>query len=91
MKAVCFSNFQQVDYRDLPDPEIIEDSDVVVEITMAGLCGSDLHPYFGRETGIDTGTVLGHEFVGHIKKVGSSVETFRKYSLSIFVPISTIG
>ena len=77
MKAVCFSNVQQVDYRDLPDPEIIEDSDVVVEITMAGLCGSDLHPYFGRETGIDTGTVLGHEFVGHIKKVGSSVETFR--------------
>lgn len=74
MKAVCFSSVEQVDYQDLPDPIIQADHDAVVEITSAGICGSDLHPYFGRETGIDRGTVLGHEFVGYVKAVGSTVK-----------------
>jgi threonine dehydrogenase-like Zn-dependent dehydrogenase len=44
---------------------------------MAGLCGSDLHPFFGRERGLDAGTVMGHEFVGDVIAVGADVATTR--------------
>ena len=47
--------------------------DVVVAVEAAGLCGSDLHPYCGREDGLDVGTVMGHEFVGEIVAAGCSV------------------
>lgn len=45
---------------------------------MAGLCGSDLHVYHGRETGIEKGTVMGHEFTGEIIETGSAVKKFHK-------------
>lgn len=34
---------------------------------------SDLHPYHQRETGIASGTVVGHEFVGTIVEAGAEV------------------
>ena len=52
---------------------IEEGGDVVVAVEAAGLCGSDLHPYCGREKGLDVGTVMGHEFVGEIVAAGDSV------------------
>lgn len=77
MIGVCFENIQQVAVRELPSPQIEDDRDAIVRVEMAGLCGSDLHPYFGRETGIDPGTVMGHEFVGEVIAVGDAVADFR--------------
>lgn len=75
MKAVCFDEVQRVAVLDLPDPVLEESRDAIVRIRSAGLCGSDLHAYFGRETGIDRGTVLGHEFVGEILALGDGVSS----------------
>lgn len=77
MKAACFSGVQKVDVCQLSDPQLVSDSDAIVRITTAGLCGSDLHPYHGREKGIDLGTVLGHEFVGEVISVGAEISKFR--------------
>ena len=44
---------------------------------MAGLCGSDLHPLFGREKGLDSGTVMGHELVGTVVDTGNKVSKFQ--------------
>lgn len=75
MKAVCFDEVQRVAVLELPDPVLEESRDAIVRIRSAGLCGSDLHAYFGRETGIDRGTVLGHEFVGEILALGDGVSS----------------
>ncbi len=75
MKAVCFDQVQKVDVRDLPDPCVEDSRDAIVRVHTAGLCGSDLHPFFGREQGIDRGTVLGHEFVGEVIAVGDAVSS----------------
>ena len=42
-----------------------------MKVSLAGLCGSDLHPYEGREVGLDEGTTMGHELVGHIVQARS--------------------
>ena len=45
------------------------------QVTLCSICGSDLHPFLGRETGIARGTVVGHEFVGIVAAVGTAVRT----------------
>jgi alcohol dehydrogenase len=77
VNAITFQGIERVAYGPVPDARIEEPTDALVRVHAAGLCGSDLHPYFGRERGIDRGTVLGHEFVGQVVHVGSAVESFR--------------
>jgi len=73
MKAITFQGVESLAFESAADPRIQDPSDVIVRVRAAGLCGSDLHPYFGRERGLDVGTVMGHEFVGEVVEVGSGV------------------
>ena len=73
MEGICFEAIEQVSVRTLSDPIIETPTDAIVKVNVAGLCGSDLHPFFGREVGLDAGTVMGHEFVGEVTEVGSDV------------------
>jgi 2-desacetyl-2-hydroxyethyl bacteriochlorophyllide A dehydrogenase len=88
MKGVCFQAVQKIALLDMDQPKIESPRDVIVQVSMAGLCGSDLHPYFGREAGLDPGTVMGHEFVGTIVDVGSEVNDFA-HGDRVFVPFSS--
>ena len=77
MKAITFLGVETLAFGDVPDPEPLDPRDALVRVTAAGICGSDLHPYFGRETGLDAGTVMGHELVGQVVEVGSAVSAVR--------------
>jgi threonine dehydrogenase-like Zn-dependent dehydrogenase len=60
-----------------PDPEILEPTDALVRVTLACVCGSDLHPFHNRAA--DSARVtMGHEFIGVIEDVGSEVATLAK-------------
>jgi len=78
MKALTFHRVEDIRYDTVPDPELEEAGDVLVRVEWAGLCGSDLHPYFGREKGLDPGTVVGHEMVGEVVERDREVSRFRK-------------
>ncbi len=71
MNALTFRGVENVAFETVPDPTLEEPRDAIVRVEVAGLCGSDLHPYFGREVGIERGTVLGHEFVGEVVELGA--------------------
>lgn len=88
MQAVCFQSVEKVSVESIINPQIMDPSDAIVEVEIAGLCGSDLHPFFGREQGLDPGTVMGHEFVGRVVQVGDSV---RDVSVGdrVFSPFTT--
>ncbi|WP_149499197.1 alcohol dehydrogenase catalytic domain-containing protein [Roseiconus lacunae] len=77
MRAICFHDIECVAVEEVDDPQIESATDVIVKVEAAGLCGSDLHPYFGRETGLDAGTAMGHEFVGTVIDKGDKVETLQ--------------
>jgi threonine dehydrogenase-like Zn-dependent dehydrogenase len=78
MKAIIFQDVEALSFVSVPDPDVLDAGDVIVRVTVAGICGSDLHPYFGRETGLDAGTVMGHEFVGEIVAAGQAVSSLRE-------------
>lgn len=64
MRAVVLSGRRKVEVKTVPRPTLLHDDDVIVKVMLAGLCGSDLHPYRGDETGCDLGsTIMGHECV----------------------------
>jgi len=71
MDALTFRGVERVAFEAVPDPDLVDPRDALVRVEFAGLCGSDLHPYFGREVGIEVGTVLGHEFVGEVVALGA--------------------
>lgn len=77
MRAITFQGVEQVTHETVDDPAIATPADVILEIELAGICGSDLHPYHGREVGLDRGTVMGHEYVGRISEVGHEVHGLR--------------
>ncbi|HEU5211043.1 MAG TPA: alcohol dehydrogenase catalytic domain-containing protein [Longimicrobiales bacterium] len=76
MNAITFADIETLHYGTVPDPILRDDADVIVRVEAAGICGSDLHPYLGRERGLDPGTVMGHEFTGHVVEIGSAVKRF---------------
>lgn len=50
---------------------------------VAAVCGSDLHVYRGLETGLDAGTVMGHELAGEVVEAGPGVRGFRPGDLVV--------
>lgn len=77
MDAVVMSAEGEVEVRQCPEPHTVAASDAVVKVTLAGICGSDLHIVAGRDRGCRMGTIMGHEFVGVVTEVGSQVARFR--------------
>ena len=77
MNALTIHGKQNIQYESVADPEILSPTDVIVKVKVCAICGSDLHVYHDLEKGIDSGTVMGHEFAGEIVEVGKDVKTFR--------------
>ena len=73
MRAVTWHGKRDVRVDTVPDPILKEPTDVIVEVTSSGICGSDLHLYelFGPFLG--EGDILGHEPMGVVAEVGSGV------------------
>lgn len=78
MKAVLWEGkpYQMV-VKDVPRPTIQTPTDVIVRVTTAAICGSDLHNYHGLLGGPDVPFQMGHEAIGIVDQVGSSVQTFK--------------
>jgi threonine dehydrogenase-like Zn-dependent dehydrogenase len=76
VRAITFRGVETLVCETVPDPSIVEPGDAIVRVRAAGICGSDLHPYFGRERGLDVGTVMGHELLGEVVEVGGEVREF---------------
>ncbi|KAK5685780.1 hypothetical protein LTR17_026935 [Elasticomyces elasticus] len=70
----------------VPRPTIMEPTDVIVQMILSAICGTDLHIYHGLEGG-NPPWVMGHEGLGTVWDVGSAVETL-KVGVYIVIPDS---
>ena len=73
MKAAVWQGRRDVRVETVPDPKIEEPTDAIVRITSSGLCGSDLHLIEVMSPFMTEGDILGHEPMGIVEEVGSSV------------------
>ena len=73
MKAVVWHGIGDIRLDDVPEPQIQEPTDAVIRLTASAICGTDLHFIRGTVSGMQEGTILGHEGVGVVEKIGSDV------------------
>ena len=78
MKALVWHRKEDVRCDNVTDPKIEQPTDIVVRITATAICGSDLHLYDGLMPTMKDGDILGHEPMGIVEEVGSSVTKFKK-------------
>ncbi|HYD90169.1 MAG TPA: zinc-dependent alcohol dehydrogenase [Flavobacterium sp.] len=73
--------------KDKPLPEIEHPNDVIVRVLRSCICGSDLHLYHGLVPDTRVGSTFGHEFIGEVVEIGSSVEKL-KVGDKVMVPFN---
>lgn len=76
MKAVVWHGEGDIRLDDVADPTVADPNDAIVRITRSAICGTDLHFVRGTMTGMQEGTILGHEAVGVVEETGSGVRGF---------------
>ncbi|EME18297.1 zinc-binding dehydrogenase [Rhodococcus triatomae] len=82
MRATFMYGAGDVRVEEVADPTIVEPTDAIVRVTMACVCGSDLHPYHSMSAG-PTGSPMGHEFIGVVEEVGGAVSNLKPGDLVI--------
>ena len=78
MRAAVFQGNGRLAIEDRPEPVITAPDDVIIAVEACGICGTDVqilnvppgHP-------ATPGTIMGHEFIGHVTAVGSGVSDLR--------------
>ena len=70
MKALVWNGKNDVRVERVPDPSILNPRDAIVRITSSAICGSDLHLLNGFIPTMESGDILGHEFMGEVVDVG---------------------
>ncbi|HTJ86891.1 MAG TPA: glutathione-independent formaldehyde dehydrogenase [Terriglobales bacterium] len=76
MKAITYEGEYKMAVSERPEPKLKSPTDALLRVTTSGICGSDLHMYDGR-TPLKEGTVVGHEIMGVIEKVGEGVQSIK--------------
>ncbi|MEO6309431.1 MAG: zinc-dependent alcohol dehydrogenase family protein [Leifsonia sp.] len=76
MKALVYGGPGGMSWTDVPDPVIVNPTDAVVQVDTTTICGTDLHILRGDVPAVEVGRILGHEGVGTVTAVGSSVTNF---------------
>jgi threonine dehydrogenase-like Zn-dependent dehydrogenase len=87
MKALCWHGHGDVRIDNVPDPKLESATDAIIKVTACAICGSDLHLYDGYMPTMESGDILGHEFMGVVQEVGSEV-THIKPGDRIVVPFN---
>ena len=71
MKALTWHGKHDVRIDNVDDPEIVNPRDAIIKVTATAICGSDLHLYDGYIPTMQSGDILGHEFMGEVVETGS--------------------
>jgi alcohol dehydrogenase len=77
MFAVVYHGPGNKAWEEVPDPEIIDDTDAIVRVDAVTICGTDLHILKGDVPAVTDGRILGHEAVGTVEQVGPGVKNVK--------------
>jgi threonine dehydrogenase-like Zn-dependent dehydrogenase len=78
MRALTYQGPKRIEVGRKPDPRIEHPNDVILRVTRAAICGSDLHLYHGLVPDTRVGHTFGHEFTGVVEETGASVGSLKK-------------
>lgn len=78
MRAYTYKEKARFVLEDKPKPQITDERDAIVKVTLASICSSDLHIKHGNVPKARTGITVGHEAVGIVEEVGAKVKNLKR-------------
>ncbi|MBU2700856.1 L-gulonate 5-dehydrogenase [Sporomusaceae bacterium BoRhaA] len=69
----------------------IKENEVLVRVKAAGICGSDVHIYHGKNAFATYPRVVGHEFVGELVEIGAQVNDLQVGDRVAIDPVVSCG
>ena len=73
MKAAVVVANEDVQYQEVEEPKVTKGT-VKIKVRYSGICGSDIHAYYGKHPFMSFPIRLGHEMSGEVVEVGSEVK-----------------
>lgn len=64
-------------FKEVEEPQIIDDKDIKIQVKATGICGSEVHAFHGKHPFRIPPLVSGHEFSGVIVEVGKGVTKYK--------------
>ena len=91
MKAVQIIKPNQLEVIDVEKPVIDSKNNVLVKMTAAGICGSDVGIYHGTNAAATYPRIIGHEMVGVVAETGDTVSSLKKGDRVIINQVTSCG
>jgi L-gulonate 5-dehydrogenase len=91
MKAVRIVQPNQLEVIDIEKPVLTEHDNMMVRMTAAGICGSDVGIYHGTNAAATYPRIIGHEMVGRVDQVGPNVTHFAVGDRVIINQVTSCG
>ncbi|MDR3645082.1 MAG: alcohol dehydrogenase catalytic domain-containing protein, partial [Clostridia bacterium] len=85
MKRMRLVEIEHVIIEEVEKP-VPQKDEVLIKVAMVGVCGTDIHAYYGRHPYIKCPIVLGHEFSGIVESTGEGVEGIKTGSKVTVIP-----
>lgn len=91
MRAVQIVEPDNLQIVDMDKPMIDDVKNVLVKMTAAGICGSDIGIYHGTNAAATYPRVIGHEIVGVVEEIGSNVTNLKPGDRVIIDQVTACG
>lgn len=91
MKALVYNGDHNIGLEEKPVPKILKPTDAIVKIINTTICGTDLGIYKGKNPEVEKGRILGHEGLGIIEEVGTSISKHKKGDKVLISCITSCG
>ena len=91
MKAVQIVKPGELKVIEIEKPVLDEENNVIVKMTAAGICGSDVGIYHGTNAAATYPRIIGHEMVGVVAETGPSVEKLKVGDRVIVNQVTSCG
>lgn len=91
MKAFVLRKPYELEQVEVDDPVISNPDDVLIDVKVVGICGSDALGFQGKHELLTFPRVLGHEFSGIVEDVGKDVTGVKPGDPVIVEPLVSCG
>ena len=90
MKSLVWTGPRQLEIQQQPEPSVAK-GEVLLQVAVAGICGSELSGYLGENSLRKPPLVMGHEFSGVIVAVAEDVQEWRAGQVVTVNPLLSCG
>jgi L-gulonate 5-dehydrogenase len=91
MKAVQILSPEKLQVIEVEKPTIDAKNNVLVKMTAAGICGSDVGIYHGTNAAATYPRIIGHEMVGRVDEIGENVTSLKVGDRVIINQVTSCG